>query len=190
MQDDISSATADTAATQRKPSGPVRIFRAADAPDLLSANIMHAEAPPPERAPLAAVFGQAVGLATTGRVLFRDPRPNGFSLIYAWFKSNYPLPVHTHDSDCLYYVISGELAFGNQVLKAGDGFLVPAHAPYAYTAGPEGVEILEFRNATDFAFVMRPSALPRWERAAAICQENFERWKAEVPPARQSTGLG
>lgn len=187
----MTAATQDTAGTPaRRPSGPIRIFRAAEAPDLLETDIMRMEAPPPERAPLAGVFREAAQLGTTTRVLFRDPRPNGFSLVYAWFKSNYPLPVHSHDSDCLYYVVSGELVFGAQVLKAGDGLFVPANAPYAYNAGPEGVEVIEFRNVTEFDFLVRPSTLPRWERAAAICQANLEHWKSQLPPARQSTGLG
>ncbi|MDQ1430431.1 MAG: hypothetical protein QOF40_1033, partial [Actinomycetota bacterium] len=36
---------------------------------------------------------------------------------------------------------------------AGSGF-VPADAPYAYTAGPEGIEILEFRHASAFDMVI------------------------------------
>ena len=35
---------------------------------------------------------------------------------------------------------------GNQVLRAGDSFFIPAEAPYVYTAGPDGVEILEIRH--------------------------------------------
>lgn len=190
MQEDTSSTVVPDSA-ERVPSGPVRIFRAADAPDLMEAGIMQFLPPPPERAPLAGVFAKAAQLATRGRVLFRDPRPGGFSLVYAWFKSNYPLPAHTHDSDCLYYVISGELQFGRETLRAGDGLMVPANAPYAYVAGPEGVEVLEFRNASAFDFQLRPSTLPRWERAAAVCEANFEKWQGEsTPPARQSRGLG
>jgi hypothetical protein len=36
--------------------------------------------------------GQAV------KLLFSAP---GFSLTYAWFKSGFPLPRHSHNSDCL-----------------------------------------------------------------------------------------
>ena len=35
-------------------------------------------------------------------------------------------------------------------MHTGTGFFVPADAPHAYSAGPEGIEILEFRNATEF----------------------------------------
>ncbi|MET3513858.1 quercetin dioxygenase-like cupin family protein [Pseudacidovorax sp. 1753] len=175
---------------ERKPAGPVRIFRAIDAPELFESGIMAMQPPPPERAPLADTFRRAAELGTHGRVLFRDDRPGGFSLVYAWFKSGYPLPVHSHDSDCLYYVVAGELRFGRETLKAGDGLMVPANAPYAYVAGPQGVEVLEFRQAAQFDFVIRPSSPARWEAAAAICRSQFEHWQTEAPPTRESLGIG
>jgi quercetin dioxygenase-like cupin family protein len=180
-------ATVNTAAAQaaapRQAAGRIEVFRAAEARSLGEAGMMHAEPPPAERAPLNAVFAEAVSVGTASRVLFRSPGPAGFSLVYAWFKSHYPLPAHSHNTPCLYYVIAGELALGLQVLKAGDGFFVPANAIYSYTAGAQGVEVLEFRDATEFDFVMRPGALPMWQRAAAICSANLERWKTEPPPS-------
>ena len=76
----------------------------------------------------------------------QKPEERGFSLVHVWFKANYPLPRHSHDSDCMYYVISGEAHMGNQVLRPGDSFFIPAEAPYVYTAGPDGVEVLEIRH--------------------------------------------
>src|SRR5262249_35579654 len=106
------------------------------------------------------------------------------------FKSHYPLPTHSHNTPCLYYVISGELQMGKQTLGPGDGFFVPACANYAYQAGPQGVEILEFRDTNDFDFVMRSGTLPMWERMAAIGSANLEHWKREEPPVRRSAGVG
>ncbi|WP_066271761.1 cupin domain-containing protein [Hydrogenophaga palleronii] len=177
-------------AAVRKSAGRIEIFRADKAVNLDEAGIMHAEAPPPERAPLNGIFKEAVERGIATRLLFREPRPDGFSLVYAWFKSGYPLPAHSHNANCLYYVISGELTMGTEVLKSGDGFFVPANAIYSYFAGPQGVEVLEFRNVAEFDLVFRGGTLPMWERAAAICSAGFERWKTEEPPERQSAGLG
>lgn len=152
--------------------------------------MMHAEPPPAEREPLNALFAQAVGAGTSSRVLFSAPGASGFSLVYAWFKSNYPLPTHSHNTPCLYYVVAGELLLGTQRLGAGDGFFVPANANYAYQAGPNGVEVLEFRDSSAFDFVMRGATLPMWERMAAICSANLEQWANETPPMRRSEGLG
>ena len=60
------------------------------------------------------------------RLLVRqEPEDGGFSLMYAYFKPNYPLLRHKHEDDCLYVVISGEANMGSQTLKAGDSLFVP-----------------------------------------------------------------
>src|SRR3546814_17950250 len=58
-------------------------------------------------------------------VLFKEPGERGMSLTYVWFKSDYLLPRHSHDTDCLYYVMAGELLIGRQVLRKGDGMFIP-----------------------------------------------------------------
>ena len=118
------------------------------------------------------------------RCLFREPQDDGLSLCYAWFKSGFLLPRHSHDADCVYYVIGGELKLGNQVLRKGDGFFVPCDVPYSYEAGPDGVEILEFRNAARFNILFRNNDEVYWERMAESFRSNAPQWQAEtVPPS-------
>jgi quercetin dioxygenase-like cupin family protein len=110
----------------------------------------------------------------------QQPEEGGFSLVHVWFKANYPLPRHSHDSDCMYYVISGEAHMGNQVLRAGDSFFIPADAPYVYTAGPEGVEILEIRhNVAQFDMKIPDAPAARWQEMTEISAANRERWESE-----------
>ena len=80
--------------------------------------------------------------------LFTQRGPDGMSLAHAWFGPNLPLYSHSHPrhGDCLYYVLAGQIVLGSRVLNAGDGFFVPNARPYKYCAGPEGVEVLEFRT--------------------------------------------
>ncbi|MGJ3627380.1 cupin domain-containing protein [Sphingomonas sp. MMS24-JH45] len=97
----------------------------------------------------------------------------GMSLTYAWFKSGFPLPLHSHNADCLYYIIAGTLKLEREELGAGDGFFVGKDAPDQYKPGPTGVEVLEFRTADTFdiasSAIPPPSARrsPRWRRSAA-----------------------
>jgi len=79
--------------------------------------------------------------------LFSQSGTDGMSLIHAWFGPNFPLFRHSHPKlgDCLYYIVAGSAVLGNRVLGPGDCFFVPNGMPYKYRAGPEGVEILEFR---------------------------------------------
>jgi hypothetical protein len=114
------------------------------------------------------------------KVLFGDPEGSGMSLVWSWFGPGFVLPRHSHSSDCLYFVHRGEVRMGNTVVAAGDGFFLPADAPYAYTAGPDGVEILEFRGACSFDMRITES-LGRWDQIVEASRANKDRWAAEAP---------
>lgn len=85
------------------------------------------------------------GAATTP--LFGQGGENGMSLVHVWFGPNFELFRHSHPKygDCLYYVVAGELSLGKRKLGPGSTFFLPNGMPYKYTAGPAGVELLEFR---------------------------------------------
>jgi quercetin dioxygenase-like cupin family protein len=119
------------------------------------------------------------------RLLFEDEAA-GVSLTYAWFKAHAMLPRHSHSANCLYYVVSGSLQFGTEMLTAGDGFLVPANALYSYEAGPDGVEVLEFRTATHFDITFSGSAAS-WGRLVENIKLNRPAWASmPAPPAAQN----
>ena len=59
------------------------------------------------------------------RVLFSS-EALGISLTYSWFKQGFPLPRHSHSADCLYYIVSGEIHYGSEILMAGDCMSVVA----------------------------------------------------------------
>ena len=61
--------------------------------------------------------------ASLSRVLVRQtPDEGGFSVLYLFFKANYPLLRHRHGSDCLYVIVSGSAVMGRQTLNVGDSF--------------------------------------------------------------------
>lgn len=163
-----------------KDVAPFRIYRAADAPSLDEMACMETVGLTPtildgvERANAAGIeAGNIV------KVLFSMP---GMSLTYAWFKSGFPLPLHSHNADCLYYIIAGSLKLGTEVLNAGDGFFVGTDVPYAYRPGPEGVEVLEFRTAEKFDFRILGKTTAFWDKTVAAVEERREAWKSEAPP--------
>ena len=124
------------------------------------------------------------GLGASSRVLFGKPGEDGMSLVHIWFKSGYVLPFHSHNVDCLYYVTGGELRIGSHVLRKGDGMFIPGDHAYGYEAGPEGVELLEFRNATRFNFVFGANDEGRWNRIAETYRDRAAIWEDEtVPPS-------
>jgi mannose-6-phosphate isomerase-like protein (cupin superfamily) len=162
-----------------KPTRGVKIYRAADAVDLASTDFMtyseSSEAIPQE---ILERIGSGALAGSVLKVLVRDA--GGFSLIHVWFKANYPLPRHSHDADCIYYVISGSAVMGNQTLRPGDSFLVPSGAPYQYNAGPEGVEVLEIRHGTrQFDINVFGAGPARWEALAETIEENQAGWRTD-----------
>ncbi len=114
------------------------------------------------------------------RVLLEIP---GFSLTYAWFKSGYPLPRHSHKMDCAYYIVGGSLQLGPDVLGKGDGFFVPGGSPYTYTVGPEGVEVLEFRNDGCHDINVMATNATFWAKAAEALPASRARWPSEPRPS-------
>jgi mannose-6-phosphate isomerase-like protein (cupin superfamily) len=158
----------------------ISIFRAADAPDLVATDFMSAPTMSPDAREGLTRFSTAGGVeGGVVKVLARDA--GGFSLVHVWFKANYPLPRHSHDADCMYYVISGSAVMGNQTLRPGDAFFVPADAPYQYNAGPEGVEVLEVRHGAERFDMKIPDATPeRWQAMADAVSANRDGW-AQTP---------
>ena len=117
-----------------------------------------------------------LALGTHDSVVYRGDDPNGFSLVRAWFGPYYVLPRHSHEGDCLYYIIQGSVILGSQQLDVGDGFFVPSGAPYGYDAGPDGVTVLEFRTRTTFGMDIRGGQLERLRKMDIVAAEHGDRW--------------
>lgn len=157
-----------------------QIFRAADAQNM--EEYMPTEGlTDVDLAGITQATAQGAGEGGFARLLFADP-VSGLSVGYVWFKPNFVLPRHSHNADCAYYVISGEARLGTEVLRAGDGFFVPADHNYQYTAGPDGVEVLEVRNAPEFNIRLSGNGAAAWKRCAEGAVANRERWRDLVPP--------
>jgi quercetin dioxygenase-like cupin family protein len=162
-----------------------QIFRAVDAPELGESGIgSHPEAASPEIAERLRSSGIAKGVVAT--VPFRQEGPEGVSLVSVFFKPGYHSTRHSHNADCLYYIKSGEARLGNQVLKAGDGFFVPADSPYQFQAGPEGFELLEFRTATSYNQKLLEDDLERWQPVFEAAEANRELWESIDGPQHSS----
>lgn len=164
---------------------PFTIFRGRDAVDYAEADCMEAQPVSPEEQAWAIKLFQA-GLSEGTQVKLLFSRP-GFSLTWVWFKSGFPLPRHSHDADCTYFIVAGSLRIGTEELAAGDGFFVGKDVPYTYTPGPEGVELLEMRTANAFDIKLLAGSNPAWwEKALTSLVAAQERWAAEPSPS----GLG
>jgi mannose-6-phosphate isomerase-like protein (cupin superfamily) len=128
-------------------------------------------------------FGQSGaskgGAGAVARVLFESPT---LHVAYAWFKSGFPLPVHSHDSDCYYQIIAGSLRLGSKTLGKGDGMLVPAGVAYTVTPGAEGVEFLEIRPTGNYDTRFLAKTEKYWDRIVDRLSERRSEWATEKQP--------
>lgn len=164
--------------TRPAPRG-LTLFRGDAAEELFASGAM--SFPEFDAGDMAAVADEQLDISTSGignvsEVLFRGEGDEGFSLVRAWFAPHYVLPRHTHNADCLYYVVEGSLLMGSQTLTAGDGFFVPENAPYAYEAGPEGVVVLEFRQRTTFDMQVPGGQIARFRKMAEVGATHAADW--------------
>jgi quercetin dioxygenase-like cupin family protein len=120
-------------------------------------------------------------------VPFRQEGPGGFSLVTVEFGPGFLLPRHSHSSDCLYYIIDGQIEMGSRVLGAGDGFFLPADQPYAYRAGPQGVKLLEFRHRAAFDMKIHERDMARYRAKAAAALGGAAGSAGPTPLARRAT---
>ncbi|MFM2370380.1 MAG: hypothetical protein RIS85_102 [Pseudomonadota bacterium] len=173
MTDETEKAMGDVA--------PFRIYRASQAADFNELDHM-------EYAGLTPII--AAGLAKAGEVASKDVgnvvkelfSMPGMSLTYAWFKSGFPLPLHTHNADCLYYIVAGSLKLGTEELGPGDGFFVGSNVPYTYKPGPNGVEVLEFRTKERFDIRFLGKTEAYWDKTAKAIADKQDAWVEERPP--------
>lgn len=149
----------------------MQIFRFRDAPDIMESDVMRSEtaadADMPDNSVLAGLNDGA-----SSRVVFAA---FGMSVVHVWFKRFFPLPLHSHDCDCVYYIIAGGIRLGTEDLGPGDGFFVPADVPYTYRPGSDGVELIEFRNSAGFNIRTRGSKA-YWRKTADLVNAHRAEW--------------
>lgn len=157
----------------------IQIFHARDARSMMELGIMSVEFPSEIRPLVGEAVANGLIAGDEVKVLFSIP---GFSLLHAWLKKDYPLSAHSHDADCLYWIVSGALQYGDRILRKGDGFFVPANVPYSYVpVGDNGVEVLEFRHVEAFNFKSR-SGERFWQKAIETCKTTSQSWKDARSP--------
>jgi hypothetical protein len=161
------------------------IFRQAEIPPLTEEQFYGgAVATPEQRDSMDKMLAAGWADGEETRIVFNGP---GFALVHAWFKAGYPLPLHSHSADCLYFVVSGSLSLGTEQLAAGDGFFVPANAAYTYTPGPDGVEVLEFRHTTMIDFRILAKGAGFWAKGLERVAEHRADWKTAKRPGRTAS---
>jgi hypothetical protein len=160
---------------------PFEIFRGADALDYGEHRIQELVDPS------SAVLGAFAGFSQYGQngsdVKLVYARA-GCSLTSVWFKSGYPLALHSHTGSCLYYIVAGSIRIGKERLGSGDGFFVDHDVPYTYEIGPDGVEVLEFRATDVLDIRFRINTRAAWDKIMAKMGARQLAWSSELRPSK------
>ena len=162
----------------------LKIFRFADAPLLENTDLqpvtsqMSASQAEGWGRKMAAGFSEG----QVAQVIVQMP---GLTILRIWNKKGYPTPLHTHDIDCLYFVVAGSITVGGEDLGPGDSFFVPADMPYTYKVGPEGSEILEIRQADNWDLKLLAKGTPYFDKAVDAIKANVADW---IVARRPSSG--
>jgi mannose-6-phosphate isomerase-like protein (cupin superfamily) len=160
--------------------GAVRVYRAANAPLLEESGVARSDFGEHEGLREIATTLAGTDCAISRLLVHQTADEGGLSIVYLFFKPNFPLFRHMHDVDSLYVVISGSVVgfMGEETLRPGDIFTVKAGHPYYYTAGPEGVEVLEiFRDSDEVTVIYTDNPDNRLEQAHDAVRANIETWK-------------
>ena len=162
---------------------PFEIFRAADARDYSEHDCMQVVMDSPAIVDGLTAFAREGG-SEGQKVSMAYSRP-GFSLTHVWLKSGYPLPLHAHAADCLYYIVAGSVRMGAEDLGPGDGFFVGRDVPYTYETGPNGAEVLEFRNTDTFDIRFMAKGNAAWDKTVDKLRARRDDWRDEVRPSER-----
>jgi mannose-6-phosphate isomerase-like protein (cupin superfamily) len=157
----------------------VRIYRATEAPELHESGAATSDFEGNEELRDTASTLASSECSSSRLLVHQDRDEGGLSVVYLFFKPNFPLFRHKHDVNSLYVVVSGSAVgfMGNETLLPGDCFAVSAQTPYYYTAGPEGVEVLEiFRDADTVTVIYTDNPDGRLEEAQEAVRANAGAW--------------
>jgi mannose-6-phosphate isomerase-like protein (cupin superfamily) len=183
-------AGSETVGTGGKRRRGIKIYRAKDGVDTALTGFRGAFWASPETGERLRQLHEAGHLSgLTSTTLFRQSaEEGGFSALLLWAKPNYPLPPHSHRSDCMYFVLSGSATMGSVTLRAGDAFFVPNGVRYQYRAGAAGAEVLEVRHGVEEIGIDMSDASPGvYQRCLEATLENRDRWaELVVSPIMQA----
>jgi hypothetical protein len=166
---------------ENDPRKPFEIYRGADALDYAEHPVQEMVAPSPAALDAFGRFGAFAEGGAEVKLVYARP---GFSLTSVWFKSGYPLPLHSHSGSCLYYIVAGSIRLGDQMLGVGDGFFVDHDVPYTYETGPDGVEVLEFRATDHLDIRFKANSGAAWDRIVEKMDARQSAWTGEARPSR------
>ena len=81
------------------------------------------------------------------RFLIKNGKGEGANIMVRYWGPETTIPIHSHPYDEMWYVIEGEVEFGDTAYGVGSVVYIPKHVPYGPTRAPKGVSLLRYADA-------------------------------------------
>ena len=78
------------------------------------------------------------------RFLIKNAPGEGANVMIRYWGPETNIPVHSHPYDEMWYVLEGEVEFGDATYTAGSVVYIPAGVPYGPTRAPKGTALLRY----------------------------------------------
>ena len=80
------------------------------------------------------------------RFLIENKKGEGANIMVRYWGPETNIPVHSHPYNEMWYVLEGEVNFGDQTFNEGAVIYIPAFVPYGPTTAPKGVALLRYAD--------------------------------------------
>jgi quercetin dioxygenase-like cupin family protein len=77
-------------------------------------------------------------------------------LVEIRYEPHCEIKLHSHDEDEIMYILGGTMLLGNRTVGAGTSLFIAGSTFYGFSAGPDGLHILNFRPRADTTFNLPP----------------------------------
>jgi quercetin dioxygenase-like cupin family protein len=78
------------------------------------------------------------------RFLIQNEKGAGPNVMIRYWGPETDIPVHAHGYAEMWYVLEGEVTFGDTTYTAGSVIYIPAHVPYGPARAPKGAALLRY----------------------------------------------
>ena len=78
------------------------------------------------------------------RFLIQNPKGEGANIMIRYWGPETNIPIHSHPYAEMWYVLEGEVEFGDTTYTEGSVVYIPAGVPYGPTRAPKGVSLLRY----------------------------------------------
>lgn len=90
------------------------------------------------------------------KFLIKNPPGEGANIMIRYWGPETNIPIHFHKQNEMWYVLDGEVQFGDTVYTAGACVYIPGGVRYGPTIAPKGATLLRYYEGADEMRAGRP----------------------------------